>query len=62
MPDTDAIRLRLEIECDTHPMTGWVATTDGEQRPFVGWTGLAVVLGHVLEDRPAANPSRDKDR
>jgi hypothetical protein len=37
-------QLRLEIDRDSEPVTGWVGVTGGEQRQFTGYASLIAVI------------------
>jgi hypothetical protein len=52
----EPIRLALEIDRDAEPLAGRIAQAEGDQRPFIGWTGLAAVLSLILEEDAISNP------
>lgn len=56
----DPTRLALEIE-HADPLAGRITDAAGEQRSFVGWTGLAAALSGMLDER-ASDQATDPGR
>ena len=50
---TERRTLTLEVEPGTEPIVGRVREPDGASREFVGWLGLATVLGRVIGPLPS---------
>lgn len=50
------LALTVEIEA-TDPLSGQLRTCDGVREPFVGWLGLARLLGEIV-DRASASSAR----
>jgi hypothetical protein len=56
------LRLTLEVDPRSDPISGRMRAEDGESRAFTGWLGLAEVLGSVLgrgDGSPSATVSPD---
>jgi hypothetical protein len=51
MANTERLRLHVDVDPQTSPITGHVATGTGPDRTFVGWTELFAVLQAVVADR-----------
>ena len=43
-----AVRLSLEVEPDSEPISGRLSDASGAERPFTGWLDLAAALEAML--------------
>jgi hypothetical protein len=54
----EPIRIALELERGVQPLAGRVTSSDGFDRQFVGWTGLAAALTLALEQAENGRPEQ----
>jgi hypothetical protein len=57
MSGADKLRITLEIDRGTEPITGVASASDGQARPFCGWTALATAIEQAIEELPATGPA-----
>jgi hypothetical protein len=59
MANTERLRLRVDVEPDASPISGYVAAGSGPEQAFVGWTELFAVLQALIaghDDGSAPTP------
>lgn len=62
MKREESIRLTIELDPDTQPISGQMLHESGQRRPFSGWLGLAVALGAALGNRPPGARAKTESR
>lgn len=56
--ETLVIRLWLEIDLESEPISGTIRVADEAPKPFLGWLGLTSLLETVRKDRSSTGPKR----
>jgi hypothetical protein len=56
MASNGPLRLTLELERATEPLSGAVVDPAGRRKAFSGWMQLAAVLAEASDDQPIDQP------
>jgi hypothetical protein len=58
----ESLRLMIELDPRTQPISGKMFHETGQSRQFTGWLGLAAALGAALKNGPPQTEAKPKSR
>jgi hypothetical protein len=58
----ETVHMRLWIDPDSEPITGWVVAEDGEREEFAGWVELTAAIESARRELSRAAPRTAEGR